>query len=184
MTRSSAIAIGVVMALPALTHAQGAPQRGWWRPHPESRALTMPAPSVPTAARSANPPWPEAVSGRAFRGFWHTSPLSVVAPRPTWPAADLALAGAFGVALWVDAAQTRALAHQGWRGYREANPILGPRPTIGQINCYTAVAGLAVMGTAALVPPRWRRWLLVTAVGVETFTVTATAREGIALRLR
>ena len=185
VTRTSAIAIGALVALPALANAQGAQQEyRWWGPHAEVRTLLMPEFTVLPPGRWGNPACRDATLGQAPRGFWHTSPLSFVPPRPTWPAADLALAGAFGVALWVDAAQTRELARQGWKGYREANPILGPRPTIGQINRYTAVAGLTVLGLAAAVPARWRRWLLASALAVETFTVAGTVREGIALRLR
>ena len=62
----------------------------------------------------------------------------------------MALAGAFVVALAIDAAQTRSIAQGGWQGYREMNPILGPHPSVGQVNTYTAVAGLTVLGAAAL----------------------------------
>src|SRR5437660_650090 len=58
-------------------------------------------------------------------------------PRPTlphlsWSQTDLTLATAFTVALLVDAGQTRWLAKGGWHAFRETNPILGSRPTVGQ----------------------------------------------------
>ena len=105
-------------------------------------------------------------------------------PRLSWSRSDVALAGGFAVALWIDAAQTRGLARAGWREYREANPVLGPRPTVRQINAYTAVAGLTVLGAAAAVPARLRPWLLGAALAVETVTVAGTARKGIAITFR
>src|SRR5260370_20338116 len=111
--------MAALVALPALTYAQGAqPEHGGWQLHPEARTPLMPGPRIVTRGRWARATWREAGSGQAARGFWHPSPLSFVPPRPTWPAADLALAGAFRVALWVDAAQTRELARQGWKGDR------------------------------------------------------------------
>jgi hypothetical protein len=104
--------------------------------------------------------------------------------RPSWSGSEVVLAGAFAAALWVDAAQTRALARGGWRGFRETNPILGPNPTVGQINAYTAVAGLTVLGAAAAVPARIRPWLLGAALAVETVTVAGTVRKGVAITFR
>jgi len=104
--------------------------------------------------------------------------------RPSWNSSEIALAGAFAAALWIDAAQTRALARGGWRGFRETNPILGPSPTVSQINAYTAVAGLTVLGAAAAVPARMRPWLLGAALAVETVTVAGTIQKGVAITFR
>ena len=99
----------------------------------------------------------------------------------SWSATHIALASAFAVALWIDAAQTRGLAARGWQGYREANPILGPHPTAGRVNTYTAVVGLGVLGTAAAVAGRMRCSVLGVALAIETFTIAGTVREGIAI---
>jgi len=98
----------------------------------------------------------------------------------SWNTSHIALASAFSVALWIDAGQTREAMR---RGYRETNPILGPHPSVGQVNTYTAVAGLAVLGTAAAVGGRVRPWLLAVALAVETFAITSTVRQGIAIRV-
>ncbi|PYP26632.1 MAG: hypothetical protein DMD51_04800 [Gemmatimonadetes bacterium] len=103
-------------------------------------------------------------------------------PRLSWTQTDLALASAFTMALLVDAGQTRWLAKGGWHEFRETNPILGPRPTVGQLNTYTAVCGLAVLGAAAAAPARVRPWLLAAALAVESFTIAGTTRQGIAIR--
>jgi hypothetical protein len=96
-----------------------------------------------------------------------------------WNTSHVALAGAFTLALWVDAAQTReAMA----RGFQETNPILGPHPSVGRINSYTAVAGLTVLGAAAALPARFRSWVLGAALAVETFAIAGTVRQGIAIR--
>jgi hypothetical protein len=102
--------------------------------------------------------------------------------RVSWRASDVALAGAFAVALAIDAAQTRGLAQHGWQTHREANPILGPRPSVGQVNTYTAAAAVTVLGVAAVVPRRVRPWLLGAALAVETFTVAGNTRHGVALK--
>ncbi len=107
---------------------------------------------------------------------------ATIPARVSWRASDVALAGAFVVALAIDAAQTRSIAQGGWQDYREMNPILGPHPSVGQVNTYTAVAGLTVLGAAAVVPPRVRPWLLGVALAVETLTIAGTVRQGVALR--
>src|SRR5216684_2777491 len=100
----------------------------------------------------------------------------------SWSTAHLALASAFTVALLVDAAQTRALARRGWPGFQEANPLLGPFPSVGRINSYTAVAGLSVLAVAAAAPPRVRSWVLGAALVVEALTVGGNVRSGIPMR--
>jgi hypothetical protein len=95
-----------------------------------------------------------------------------------WSRAHVVLAASFAMALWIDAAQTRNAME---RGYREANPILGPHPSSGQINAYSVIAGLTVIGVAAAVPPRVRPWLLAAAFAVEAVTIAGTVRQGIAI---
>ena len=102
--------------------------------------------------------------------------------RVSWRASDVALAGAFAVALAIDAAQTRGLAQRGWQSYSETNPILGPHPSVGRVNTYTAVAAVTVLGVASVVPRRVRPWLLAAALAVETFTIAGNARHGVALK--
>jgi len=104
-----------------------------------------------------------------------------VVPR-SWSSTHIALASAFTVALLVDAAQTRSLARQGWPGFQETNPLLGPFPSVGRVNTYTAVAGLSVLAAAAAAPPRARSWVLGAALVVEALTVGGNVRSGLPLR--
>lgn len=124
---------------------------------------------------------PYAVSTVGVR--WSMPLHNVTRHAPSWSATDLGLAGGFLAFLWVDAAQTRSIARNNWAGFYESNPILGPRPSVGQINSYTAAAAVTTLSVAALLPARARRWWLLGAIAVETFAVTATTRSGIALRL-
>jgi hypothetical protein len=101
--------------------------------------------------------------------------------RVRWRPRDVALASGFTVALLVDAAQTRRLAQSGWRDYHETNPILGPRPSVGRVNTYTAVVGLTVLGVAAAVPKRARPWVLGVALAVEACTLAAMSQRGVAI---
>ena len=103
---------------------------------------------------------------------------------PAWSGTDVALASAFLATLWVDASQTRSLASQGWSGFRETNPLIGPRPSVGQINTYTAVAAVTTLGVAAVLRPRARRWWLATAFAVEALTVASTTRIGVGFTVR
>jgi hypothetical protein len=112
-------------------------------------------------------------------------PISQVSRRvPRWSAADLGLAGAFVTLLWVDAGQTRGFARRGWKDMRETNPILGPRPSVGRINLYTAAATLAALGVGSALPQRARRWWFVAATSVEIYAITGTARAGISVGAR
>jgi hypothetical protein len=118
----------------------------------------------------------------SLRSSWSTaSVVSRVAPG-SWSPTHIALASAFTVALLVDAAQTRALARQGWPGFQESNPLLGPFPSVGRVNSYTAVAGLSVLAVAAAAPPRVRSWVLGAALVVEALTVGANVRSGVPMR--
>lgn len=127
--------------------------------------------SVPLHARAAATVPPQLRATRA------------VSVRLGWSATDVTLASAFAVTLLMDAGQTRGLARDGWRGWRETNPILGPRPSVGQLDTYTAISGLAVLGAAAAVPPKVRPWLLGAAFAVEAFTIAGSVQRGIAIRL-
>ena len=60
--------------------------------------------------------------------------------------------------------------------------MLGERPSVGRVNSYTALAGLSVLGAAAVAPPRLRPWLLGAAVAVQLFTIQGSVRQGIPIR--
>ncbi|HUL03220.1 MAG TPA: hypothetical protein VLV16_08345 [Gemmatimonadales bacterium] len=126
-----------------------------------------------------------ALAALALAGKMDAQALRVggsVPARVSWSKRDIALAGAFTASLLIDAAQTRALARDGWQGFREANPILGPSPSVRGINTYTAVVGLGMLGAAAMVPAHVRPWLLGAALAVEAFTISHTVRQGIPVR--
>ena len=126
---------------------------------------------------------PRGVGPLAARVSWSTMGVAALPARRAWTSSHTALAGAFTVLLLVDAAQTRDLARRGWRGFREANPLLGPRPSVGQVNTYTALAAAATMTAAAAAPRRLRPWLLGAALAVEAVTVGGSVRNGLPLRI-
>jgi hypothetical protein len=134
------------------------------RPSPDRRALRAVAIAMPARASLS------------------TEHLTRLPTRVSWTPSHTALASAFVVTLLIDAAQTRALARQGWAGFRESNPLLGERPSVGRVNSYTALAGLSVLGVAAAAPPRWRPWLLGAAVAVQAFTIQGSVRRGLPIR--
>lgn len=122
-----------------------------------------------------------AVSQPARLSF-STATITDIPGRVSWNQTHTALAGAFVVTLLMDAGQTRELARHGWSGFREANPLLGDRPSVGQVNTYTAIAGLTVLGAAAALPPKVRPWLLGAAIAVQAFTVAGSVQNGLPIR--
>ena len=111
-----------------------------------------------------------------------TSTITDLPGRVSWNQTHTVLASAFVVTLLIDAAQTRELARNGWSGFREANPLLGNRPSVGRVNSYTAIAGLSVLGAAAALPPKVRPWLLGAAIAVQAFTVAGSVQNGLPIR--
>ncbi|HVH68113.1 MAG TPA: hypothetical protein VM716_09620 [Gemmatimonadales bacterium] len=158
------------LTLPALLYREGRPTVLLTV---ASRAQVIAQPRMDQQALRAvavATPWRPSLSTAPIRGLPH---------RVSWNQTHTALAGAFVASLLIDAGQTRALARTGWSRFREANPLLGERPSEGRINTYTALAGLSVLGTAAALPPRLRSWLLGAAIAVQTLTISRSVREGL-----
>src|SRR5260370_14788957 len=164
--------------------------RGWPAVLPALRAWT----GGPTATRppAHNRLWSVAYGSRAeslTRATFAVTPppmmrLGTALPaRLSWKGSDVALAGAFVVALATDAAQTRGLARRQWRGYRESNPILGAHPSVGQVNTYSVVTGLTGLGAAAAVSSRVRPWRLGAPLAGEALTVRAGVRQGLTWKI-
>jgi len=145
---------------------------------PLAAVLASLAPGVVRAQQAQTPYSSSPVGVR-----WSLPITSVTRHAPSWSATDIGLAGGFLAVLWVDAAQTRSVARGSWRGFHEANPIIGPRPTVGQVNTYTAAAAVTTLGVAAVLPARARRWWLIGALAVEAYAVTGTTSSGISLRI-
>jgi hypothetical protein len=117
-----------------------------------------------------------------WRPTLSTGPITALPQRVSWNRSHTALASVFVVTLLIDAAQTRALARGGWSNFRESNPLLGERPSVGRVNSYTALAGLSVLGAAAALPPRLRPWLLGAAIAVQAVTIHSSMRQGLPIR--
>ncbi len=77
----------------------------------------------------------------------------------------------FVAALWVDRKQTRAATAA---GVRESSPIIGPRPSAGQIDTYTVLYSFAALGAAAVAPRGgWRIGILAFNLGGEAAAIQA-----------
>src|SRR5881397_1830875 len=167
---------------------------GWLRPLAAQKALHVyPTPNAFLGSRSSHALRRNAlgVDERALRVYaaalpsrasLSTGPVTRFPARVHWTPSHTALASAFAITLLIDAAQTRALARQGWNGFREANPLLGEHPSVGRVNTYTAVAGLTVLGAAAVMPPRVRPWLLGAALAVQAVTIRGSVQQGLPIR--
>ena len=139
---------------------------------------TLPVPSAAQRVVDYKPPRAPAGATK-YPGLQLAGSVPIRTP---WTPRDRALAVAFTTALALDAAQTRRLARGGWRDYEETNLILGRHPSEGQVNTYTVVAGLAVLGVAAAAPKRVRPWVLGAALAVEVYALAAMSRNGVAIR--
>jgi len=150
-------------------------------PNPFLGSLTARVPRTmrPSADRRALHAVAEVMPTRAS---WSTEHLARLPARVSWTPSHTALASAFVVTLLIDAGQTRQLARTGWQGFRESNPLLGERPSVGRVNGYTALAGLGVLGAAAVAPRRLRPWVLGAAIAVQAFTIRSSMRQGIPIR--
>jgi len=147
-------------------------------------ALLMLSPLATRAAATQQLGRSQAPALAPFAVQWSLPTSHVTRHIPSWSATDIGLATGFLATLWIDAAQTRALARQGWTGFHENNPILGQTPSVAQINRYTAAAAVATLGIAAVLPPRARRWWLASAFVVEASTVIYTTTSvGVAFTL-
>src|SRR5438034_4759430 len=75
------------------------------------------------------------------RASWSTTHLTDLPARVSWTRSHTALASVFAATLLIDAAQTRELARQGWVGFREANQLLGERPSVCRVKACYAMRG-------------------------------------------
>ena len=177
------LAVGSLAALPPRVTAQNAAKdlaaftlvSGTRRQYRSVAAALLTMPSPPHTLSGVGP--------LEARVSWSTLGVAALPARRSWTTSHTALASAFTVVLLVDAAQTRDLARRGWTGFREANPLLGPRPSVGQVNTYTALAAASMLTVAAAAPPRVRPWLLGAALAVEALTVGGSVRNGLPLRI-
>lgn len=77
-------------------------------------------------------------------------------------------------ALGCDWAFTRSHAVDGWRRWREANPVLGDQPSARRVDLYFATTAALQAGAWRLLPPRWR--IVVPAI-VLAFSARPIARQ-------
>ena len=120
-----------------------------------------------------------------------------------WTKLDVGLATAFWVTFVTDWIQTRQIAKaqytcsdvkQYWVGsclntvpaqtgmYREANPLLGGRPSMRKVNLYFATTGLGSAFLMNALPTKWRRAFLLAGVSLEAYVVQDNAKAGLRIR--
>lgn len=79
------------------------------------------------------------------------------------------VAGIAGLAC--DYGQTRHAASQGWVEYSEANPIMGPTPSTGEVTAYFLGAALINTAVYLLTPERYRAIPQVGLTGVQAVAI-------------
>jgi len=109
-------------------------------------------------------------------------PLPLEGQRPLhWSATDVALASGFVTATWIDVAQTHYFLAQGVG--QEDNPIIGPHPSEGHVTTMASLGALGVLGTAAVLPSKWRKVVLALALATEAYMVYSNSRiVGVGIR--
>lgn len=175
------VSAGLAVPLPARAQARALAGSFW----SVTRAPARPGARGTPRFGVATPAVPDlrAVGSLSVRTSVSVSQVAAFPARRGWNGTDTGLGAAFVVTLLLDAGATRAVARGGWVGFREANPVLGSRPSVARVNAYTALVGVGVLGAAAAAPRRLRPWILGAALAVEALTVTANTRGGAPLRI-
>ena len=115
------------------------------------------------------------------QGTATTLPTSTSHALGSWSAGEVALGGAFVLALDIDRKQTLAeLA----AGLKETNPIVGYSPSAGRVNTYAISLAIVGLGAAAVIPRGgWRAGFLAFLVGGEAAAVGRAVRIGFPIRI-
>jgi hypothetical protein len=103
--------------------------------------------------------------------------LSGAAHADEWSASDKALLGAATVLLVIDWGQTRTIAKD--ERFVEKNKILGPNPSVGDVDKYFALATLGTIGLAYVLPSQYRGYFLGGVVVLEGVVVMRNHQLGI-----
>lgn len=104
--------------------------------------------------------------------------LSLPAHANDWTGTDTALEVAWQLAHAVDWGQTRYIAKHP-QDFRELNPFLGEHPSVGRVNTYFALTGLAHYAISRYIPaPKRRVWQSVT-IGFAVGTVAHNHSIGV-----
>jgi hypothetical protein len=103
--------------------------------------------------------------------------LSGAAHADEWSATDKTLLGAATVLLVIDWGQTRTIAKD--ERFVEKNKILGPNPSVGDVDKYFAIATLGTIGLAYALPSQYRGYFLGGVVVLESVVVMRNHQLGI-----
>lgn len=100
-----------------------------------------------------------------------------------WTTANKILAGTALTSLLLDHATTVDFARNN-RGLEEANPILGKRPSVGQVNAYSLSVALSGALLANKLPPKWRNIFLGGVTALELGAMLNNRRNGFRFNFR
>ena len=158
-----------------------------------------------SAGQSPSPPpeGPADPAGLLIRSLGDQVPPALQLDPKAWTKLDVGLATAFWVTFVTDWIQTRQIAKaqytcsevkQYWVGsclntvpaqtgmFREANPLLGARPSMRKVNLYFATTGLGSAFLMNALPTKWRRAFLLAGVSLEAYVVQDNAKAGLRIR--
>lgn len=63
--------------------------------------------------------------------------------------------------------------------FYEMNPILGEHPSVGRVNTYNIVSLITHTAISYYLPPKYRRWWQVSAIGVKVILVSHNNNIGV-----
>lgn len=95
-----------------------------------------------------------------------------------WSQADTNRQIGYTVLHMADWSQTRYIARHP-KEYHEVNPVLGRHPSVGKVNTYFAVTGLANIWVSGALSPKYRKWWQYFCIGFEGGVVAHNASIGI-----
>lgn len=104
--------------------------------------------------------------------------LPALAQPSTWTPADTRAESVYLLLHAADWAQTLQIADSNGR-WQETNPLLGRRPSRGEVNAYFAATAVAHVLIARQLSPEARRWFQGISIGVEAGCVGVNFRAGV-----
>ena len=104
-----------------------------------------------------------------------------IASADEWTRADTAREVAYQTLAVIDWAQTRNLARHPDKWY-EHNRLLGYHPSVGRVNAYFALTGIAHYAVANVLPSRYRAPFQYVSIGIEIGAVEHNYSIGISAK--
>lgn len=127
--------------------------------------------------------WRAHALGLALVGGWLGPRVSAAQAQSShhWTKGNIALAGVYTAAVWIDLAQTRFfLKSPHWQ---ESNPLLGKHPSPLKVDLMGLAGVLTMMGVSHVAKNPWRSVFLAVGTVIEMRVIAFNSTGGVGIRL-